>query len=98
LEAFTEANAPRREIQISARAIDGIVEIDVADTGPGISDDMVDAIFLPFVTGKSQNMGLGLAIGRTMIEAHGGRLSYRRREGGGSVFNIILPVMDHDSN
>ena len=78
-------NSERRELVIStASAPDDMVEITVADTGPGIAPEISAQLFQPFVTTKRQGMGVGLSISRTIIEAHGGRsgrAESRRRHG-----------------
>jgi signal transduction histidine kinase len=65
------------------------VTVSVSDHGPGISDP--DKLFQPFYSTKSDGMGLGLAICRTVIESHGGRLWAEANEGGGARFNFRLP-------
>ncbi len=75
---------------------DGIV-ISVMDTGPGIDPKSLDNIFDPFITTKSQGIGLGLAICRMIVERHGGQLLASSSQGGGAQFDIILPVNElHD--
>ncbi len=69
----------------------------VADRGPGIPEAELEAIFEAFVQSSrtkdgSGGTGLGLAISRTIMQAHGGRITARNREGGGSVFEIVLPA------
>lgn len=82
----------RRELTISSKAAeDGLVEIAVADTGTGISPDVQDMLFQPFMTTKSQGMGVGLSISRTIVEAHGGRIWVTPNPGGGSVFRFTVP-------
>jgi signal transduction histidine kinase len=72
----------------------GLVRILIADTGTGISPDMKDSIFDPFVTTKGENgTGLGLWIVKGTIESHSGKLSVRSALGKGTVFKIDLPVV-----
>jgi signal transduction histidine kinase len=75
------------------REPDGVL-IMVEDSGPGIDPENVDRIFNPFFTTKSQGMGIGLSICRSIIEAHNGRLSARSATDRGSVFQIELPAGD----
>ena len=67
------------------------ITITVEDTGPGFDPDKLDAIFDAFVTTKPHGMGLGLAICRTIIERHGGRLSASSAIPRGAIFRVILP-------
>jgi signal transduction histidine kinase len=69
-----------------------MVEVAVSDTGPGISRDILDTIFDPFVTTKPQGLGMGLSISRSIIETHGGRLWAASNNGKGTTFAFTLPV------
>ncbi len=66
------------------------VEIAVADTGSGVTPDMLKNLFQPFNSSKTQGMGLGLSICRTIIEAHGGRLGVEPVPEGGTIFKFTL--------
>lgn len=68
------------------------VMIEVADTGPGISDDIATRLFQPFVTSKANGMGIGLSISKRIIESHGGQISVTRNTTGGATFRFSLPV------
>jgi two-component system sensor kinase FixL len=68
------------------------VVIEVADTGPGISEDIAARLFQPFVTSKPNGMGIGLSISRRIVEAHGGTLVAKRNAEGGATFRLELPV------
>ena len=90
-ESFTESDAPSRVI-IHTEAIDGFVQIDVEDNGRGIPSDQNGKLFEAFFTTKSGGMGMGLAISRTIIEDHGGRLWATSNEQGGATFHFTLPA------
>ncbi len=90
VEAMTGTD--RRDLTISATAADGQVTICIADTGPGLAPQVAVQLFQPFVTTKSDGMGIGLSICRTIVEAHGGRIWAEANPGGGTVFCLTLPV------
>lgn len=66
------------------------VVIEVADTGPGLSEELLAQLFQPFVTRKKEGTGLGLWISRSLVERYGGDIRARNREGGGAVFEVWL--------
>ena len=68
------------------------LEVSVSDTGPGLSAELIGRIFEPFFTTKADGMGMGLAITRSVIDAHGGRLQAERNAAGGATFRFTLPV------
>jgi two-component system sensor kinase FixL len=82
----------RKEMAIATSANDGYVRVAVADTGPGVSPELAERLFQPFVTTKSTGMGIGLMICRSIVEAHGGSLSLAARQGGGAIFQFQLPI------
>jgi PAS domain S-box-containing protein len=69
----------------------GAIEVAVADCGTGIAEDDLERVFEPFVTTKARGMGLGLAICRTIVEAHGGRLWATNNAGRGATLHFELP-------
>jgi two-component system sensor kinase FixL len=70
------------------------VRINVADTGSGISPDIAEQLFQPFITTKRHGMGVGLSISRTIVEAHGGRIWVEPNPGGGTIFNFTLTAVN----
>jgi C4-dicarboxylate-specific signal transduction histidine kinase len=95
IEAMREVPAAQRGLRIEARAnLDGDVEVRVCDRGPGLSQAESEQLFSPFYTTKSDGLGIGLAICRSIIEYHEGRLFFEARDGGGSVFGFTLPPPD----
>lgn len=93
VEAMVDSGLPRRELEISTSlADDGLVQINVVDSGPGIDKEIAKQLFQPFVTSKPQGMGVGLSISRTIIEAHGGRIwADGNPAGRGAAFHLTLP-------
>lgn len=84
----------KRELRISTRLDGDFAAVGVADTGPGLPEEVASRLFQPFVSTKSQGLGMGLAICRTIVEAHGGRLWAEPNTGGGTAFHFVLPVSE----
>jgi signal transduction histidine kinase len=92
---------PGGRVDVTAQAADGVVEVAVADTGPGIAADEQESIFEVFQQGRSGNSGvrpegtgLGLPLARRFVELHGGRLWVESTPGRGSTFRFTLPERD----
>jgi C4-dicarboxylate-specific signal transduction histidine kinase len=75
---------------------DGGVRITVTDHGPGVTAQLGDNIFHPFVTTKREGLGVGLAISRTIVQSCGGSLGYRDNPAGGAIFAIELPAVKEE--
>jgi len=91
MEAMAES--PRRELAVSSAPLaDGMVEIAVADTGQGLPEAVRANLFQPFFTTKEAGMGVGLSISRTIVEAHGGKLTAEANAAGGATFRLTLPA------
>jgi signal transduction histidine kinase len=92
IEAMGGVEGPR-ELLISSR-VDGLssVEVVVHDSGPGLDSGKIQNLFDAFYTTKSKGLGMGLAISRSIIEAHGGRLSAVPNVKRGATFQFSLPV------
>lgn len=84
----------RRELRVeTCRRADGMIEIRVADTGPGIAPEIADRLFTPFATTKDTGMGIGLSISRAIAESHGGQLRHEPNDAGGATFVMTLPAV-----
>jgi two-component system, LuxR family, sensor kinase FixL len=85
------AGSEQRELTVSVVRAGEMVEICVADIGPGLPEQVRARLFEPFVTTKPDGMGVGLSVCRTIVEAHGGELRGEDRVGGGTVFRLTIP-------
>jgi two-component system sensor kinase FixL len=86
------ADSPRRTLLVTTGpSADGMIEVAVADNGRGLADEVRDKLFQPFVTTKPTGIGIGLSICRSIVEAHGGRISATDNAGGGTVFRFSIP-------
>jgi signal transduction histidine kinase len=92
IDAISGAHVRKREIAIAVRQSGSAAEIKVSDTGPGLVDQDLKNMFTPFFSTKPQGMGMGLAIARTIIEAHHGTIAAQNQVGGGALFTIKLPI------
>jgi PAS domain S-box-containing protein len=93
VEAMSGAGNGPRELTIASGAVDSNdVFVEVQDTGPGLDPANLDRLFQSFYTTKPDGMGMGLAISRSIVEAHGGCLSAAPNKPRGAVFRLTLPV------
>lgn len=95
VDAVSEVHNPR--INLSCRVSANRVIFQVTDNGTGVSREMVNSVFDSFVTSKSEGMGIGLSICRTIIEDHDGKIWLERTSPEGSVFKFDLPRFDDQS-
>jgi C4-dicarboxylate-specific signal transduction histidine kinase len=91
IEAIAGTPNGMREIVCTSWGSDGSALVSIRDSGPGIPPDGLDRLFEPFFTTKDNGMGMGLCIARTIIGAHGGKLSAESRPSG-AVFHVSLPL------
>lgn len=96
-QAIPEGDPEHHTIEVRVRRAGDHAVVDVADTGPGVPEDIGERIFDPFFTtrGATGGSGLGLWLSRTIVEEEGGTLTWRNRaarEGGGAVFSVSLPL------
>ncbi len=83
-----------RELTVTTQAMrDGMVAVEVADSGSGVSPDVASQLFKPFITTKPGGMGIGLSISKRIVEAHGGDLAMHDNDKGGATFRFTLPAI-----
>ncbi len=101
IEAMNDIPVERRQLRLLARLVDErMMEVTVSDQGHGLAAEDVEKIFAPFYTTKPEGMGIGLAICRSIIEFHQGRLWVSPRRDGGTEFHFTVPTEESngDSN
>jgi two-component system sensor kinase FixL len=94
LEALAEGPADKRQVWLATAGSDGSVELTVTDNGPGISTAIADRLFHPFATTKKNGTGLGLAMSRTIVQAHGGAISVQPAAPRGTRVLVRLPAAE----
>jgi two-component system sensor kinase FixL len=93
LEAMAESSTGERKLVLrSTRTATGQAQVDVEDTGSGLREGLREVVFQPFYSTKADGMGMGLAIARSIADAHGGRLWADGNEAGGTTFHFTLPL------
>jgi C4-dicarboxylate-specific signal transduction histidine kinase len=98
-EAMTAVPSDARRLAIHAgRDGNGDILVSMRDSGPGFPSGMVEQLFEPFFSTKAEGTGMGLAISRSIIEAHGGTLSGENCDGRGACFTVRLPQAKEDNS
>ena len=95
IDALIEAGRSRSELRIRGKASGLFLDLEVEDNGKGIAPERADDVFSLFKTSKSQGMGVGLWLSRSIVEMHGGRLTFQSEPGRGTVFTLRLPLLAH---
>ncbi len=90
-------NSEERKIFVTVSRDEQHVVLQVRDTGPGLADSVKDNIGQPFVTTKTEGLGVGLSISRTIAERHTGRLTMTNAVGGGAIAELNLPVANRNA-
>ncbi len=93
IDAMKDAPDEKRIISIRTSRAGNFAELSVSDRGPGIPEGKLKEVFEPFYTSKTEGMGMGLSIARTIIEAHSGSIWAKNRDHGGASFRFRLPLV-----
>lgn len=92
IEAIAASDAATRHVKLTAMpATEGMVEMRVTDSGPGIATEDLDRVFTPFHTTKADGVGIGLALSRSIVEAYGGRV-WASTTPTGAMFHLTIPA------
>jgi PAS domain S-box-containing protein len=93
IDAMESLAPTQRRLRLSSAMLgDDAIRITVADSGPGLTEEYMPDLFQPFFTTKTDGMGMGLAITRSIIEAHGGTIDAEQNPGGGALFRFTVPT------
>ena len=95
LEALEPVSGRVKQLSVRSKRADAQAMVQISDNGIGLDDPSV--VFEPFVSTKAEGMGLGLAICRSIVAAHGGTLSAERNVGFGTTFTVMLPIQPDGS-
>ncbi|MDK9714358.1 MAG: PAS domain S-box protein [Sulfuritalea sp.] len=92
VESMRDTAPDQRQISVALACADHYARLTIADQGCGIDASVADKLFDPLFTTKAEGMGMGLAICRSVVENHRGRLSFEANPEGGTMFHILLPL------
>jgi signal transduction histidine kinase/ligand-binding sensor domain-containing protein len=92
VQAMSETKTQSRQLALRTSAVNGSVQVAVEDHGSGVDDEKMKRIFEPFFTTKAEGTGMGLAINRTIVAAHGGRIWAERNKDAGLTFYFRIPL------
>ncbi|MFW6050349.1 MAG: two-component system sensor histidine kinase NtrB [Myxococcota bacterium] len=93
LKNAIQASDPRTHVTVRLRHDDGAAEMEVSDRGRGIPAEELEKLFDMFYSGRPQGVGLGLALVKQIVDAHGGQVHVEPRDGGGTRFAVRLPAV-----
>jgi len=89
MDALSSTESPKISIYMF-KSLEGVLEIQISDNGPGIPEDIIGEVFVPFYTTKKEGSGIGLSLCRQIIQKHKGSIHVQSKEGKGTVFTIRL--------
>lgn len=93
IEAMTQDKVKNKHIHVKTNIVEpDNIEVTISDTGPGFTKDLINKVFMPFFTTKAHGRGMGLAISRSIIEAHGGAFTINPNGNGNSWIQFTLPI------
>ena len=93
-DAMSEMDPATRHLTLATELTNAGLELVVCDCGPGIPEDQLERVFEPFVTSREHGLGLGLAISRSIVTAHGGSIRAEHNVTGGATFRCVLPIAE----
>jgi len=97
IDALIESGDVKPELRIRGKILGDHLALEVEDNGHGITPERADDVFNLFKTSKSQGMGVGLWLSRSIVEMHGGRLTFQSEPGRRTVFTLRLPLLSEAS-
>ncbi|QDV21565.1 Sensor protein FixL [Gimesia panareensis] len=92
MDAMAETPLPRILTITVSPAADSMIQVTVSDTGTGVPDHFVGQLFTPFASNKQGGLGIGLSLSRSLVEASGGKISYRQKSVTGATFDVLIPT------
>jgi signal transduction histidine kinase len=93
IDAMVEGRTRYPHLRLSAKAVDQYIDLQVQDNGKGVDPSRMEDVFSLFKTSKSEGMGVGLWLSRSIVETHGGRLTFESEPGHRTVFTLRLPSL-----